>query len=155
RLLGLPAEVKGRQYAQVFTDSPLLLEMIASALQEAKTNHDTEWWHPHPERGLLCLNITTSIWRGPLDEVLGVIIMIEDRTEWKQLESRLAQAERLAVIGEWATSIAHEVRNPLTSIKAFTQIIEEDLPSEHDSREYTGIIMEEVERLNRFADELL
>lgn len=155
RLIGLPVEAKGRQYAQVFTDSSLLVEMIAAALQDAKTNPDTEWWHPHPDRGMLCLKISTSIWRGPLDEVLGVIIMIEDRTEWKQLESRLAQAERLAVIGEWATSIAHEVRNPLTSIKAFTQIIEEDLPNEHDSREYTGIIMEEVERLNRFADELL
>lgn len=69
--------------------------------------------------------------------------------------TRLAQAERLAVIGEWAASIAHEVRNPLTSIKAFAQIIEEELPKDHDSREYTGIIVEEVDRLNRFAEELL
>lgn len=155
RLIGLQAEAKGKPYAQVFTDGSLLVEMIASALQDATTNPQTEWWHSHPERGLLCLKITTSIWRGQLDEVLGMIIMIEDRTDWKKMESQLAQAERLAVIGEWATSIAHEVRNPLTSIKAFTQIIEEDLPMDHDSREYTGIIMDEVERLNRFADELL
>ena len=154
-LTGLANEARGERYEQVFAHSPVLLDMIAQALQNAETNQELEWRHPHSERGLLYIKVSTSTWKGTMDEVLGVIVVLEDRTEWKQMEARLAQAERLAVIGEWATSIAHEVRNPLTSIKAFTQIIEEELPDKHDSREYTSIIMEEVERLNRFADELL
>lgn len=154
-LISLPNEARGEQYERVFVHSPVLLDMIAQALQNAEANRELEWRHPHSERGLLCIKVSTSTWKDMMDQILGVIVVLEDRTEWKQMEARLAQAERLAVIGEWATSIAHEVRNPLTSIKAFTQIIEEELPDKHDSREYTGIIMEEVERLNRFADDLL
>lgn len=156
QMVGLSVEhARGVPYTEVFCGNDPFLDILSMTLQKGRTIRDAEWGHHHPARGMLCLKVSTSIWKSPTDEVLGAIVVLEDRTEWKQMESKLAQSERLAVIGEWATSIAHEVRNPLTSIKAFAQIIEEDLPKEHDSREYTGIIVEEVERLNRFADELL
>lgn len=156
QMIGLSAEqAKGVSYTHVFVGNEPFLDILSETLELGRTIHDAEWRHHHPDRGALSIKVSTSIWKSPMDEVLGAIVVLEDRTEWKQMESRLALAERLAVIGEWAASIAHEVRNPLTSIKAFAQIIEEELPKEHDSREYTGIIVEEVERLNRFADELL
>lgn len=156
RLLELSGEeARGEAYTQVFARSPELIRLITETLQHAQTIRDAQWEHAHTQRGMLSLKVSTSIWRSPTEEMLGVIVVVEDRTEWKQMEANLAQAQRLAVIGEWAASIAHEVRNPLTSIKAFAQIIEEELPPEHENREYTRIIMEEVERLNRFAEELL
>lgn len=150
----LPESVMGKVYTDVFAKSESVT-MLSEALEHGRIVRDAEWMYKHPSKGIRHLKAGTSIWVSPTDQVLGVIVVVEDRTEWKHLESRLAQAERLAVIGEWAASIAHEVRNPLTSIKAFAQIIEEELPKGHDSREYTGIIVEEVERLNRFAEELL
>lgn len=156
RLLELSGEAaRGESYTCVFSRNAQLIELIQETLQHAQTIRDVQWEHRHSQRGMLSLKVSTSIWKSPTDEVLGVIVVVEDRTEWKQMEATLAQAQRLAVIGEWATSIAHEVRNPLTSIKAFAQIIEEELPQENENREYTRIIAEEVERLDRFADQLL
>jgi len=156
RLLELnEAEVRQKPHTQVFARSPELIRLIAETLEHAQRIRDMEWEHPHSERGNLWLKVSTSIWKSPTEEVLGAIVVMEDRTEWKRMQNSLAQAQRLAVIGEWATSIAHEVRNPLTSIKAFAQIIEDELPEDNENRQYTKIISEEVERLNRFADELL
>ncbi|QRG68386.1 two-component system sensor histidine kinase AtoS [Brevibacillus choshinensis] len=156
KVTGLSAEqVMERAYTDVFADSQPFVEMLSETLAHGKTIRDAEWEYQHAELGLRYVKVGTSIWISPMEQVLGAIVVLDERTEWKRMESRLAQAERLAVIGEWAASIAHEVRNPLTSIKAFAQIIEEELPEDHDNREYTEIIVEEVERLNRFADELL
>ncbi|MFY0543847.1 two-component system sensor histidine kinase AtoS [Brevibacillus sp. H7] len=144
----------GRSYEELFTGEETLVSALQDTLQSGRTNRDVEWRYCHPQ-GERSVKASTSILRSPAGDVLGAIVVLEDRTEWKTMEAQLAQAKRLAVIGELAASIAHEVRNPLTSIKAFAQIIEEDLPAEHDSREYTAIIVEEVERLNQFTDELL
>lgn len=156
RITGIGLEqAMGHDYRELFKGEAALLKALSDALTMGKTTKDEEW-SPHSPKGpRLYVKIGTFIWRSPMNEVLGAIIVMDDRTEWKRMENSLAQAKRLAVIGELAASIAHEVRNPLTSIKAFAQIIEEDLPADHDSREYTGIIVGEVERLNRFADELL
>ncbi|NQF16792.1 two-component system sensor histidine kinase AtoS [Brevibacillus sp. HB1.3] len=149
------SRANGMHYTEVFTESEALLHILLDTLQNGQAIRDAMWRHQHPDRGVLWLKVSSSIWKNTTEEVLGAIVVLEDRTQWQRMESRLAQAERLAVIGEWATSIAHEVRNPLTAIKAFAQIIEEEWPKDHGSREYTGIIVEEVERLNRFTDELL
>ncbi|WP_419878444.1 two-component system sensor histidine kinase AtoS [Brevibacillus centrosporus] len=156
KITGRSAEqVMGKAHTEVFAESEEFVGLLTETLVHGRTIRDAEWEYKHPERGHRYVKVGTSIWVSPTDQVLGVIVVLDERTEWKRMELRLAQAERLAVIGEWAASIAHEVRNPLTSIKAFAQIIEEDLPEEHGCREYTEIIVEEVERLNRFADELL
>lgn len=156
RITGVSLEqAMGRDYEDVFRGEEEILKALSDALGEGKTTRDAEWSPRGVGRARLFVKIGTFIWKSPMEQVLGAIIVMDDRTEWKRMESSLAQAKRLAVIGELAASIAHEVRNPLTSIKAFAQIIEEELPAGHDSREYTGIIVDEVERLNRFADELL
>ncbi|MEJ8546371.1 two-component system sensor histidine kinase AtoS [Brevibacillus borstelensis] len=143
-----------KEYTDVFRGEEEILKALSEALSEGRTTRDAEW-SPRGGGIRLYVKIGTFIWKSPMEQVLGAIIVMDDRTEWKRMESSLAQAKRLAVIGELAASIAHEVRNPLTSIKAFAQIIEDELPAGHDSREYTGIIVDEVERLNRFTDELL
>ncbi len=144
----------GRSFEELFASEMTIAAVLQDTLQSGRTNRDVEWQYDHP-KGERSLKISTSILRSSAGEVLGAIVVLDDRTEWKTMEVQLASAKRLAVIGELAASIAHEVRNPLTSIKAFAQIIEEELPTEHDSREYTAIIVEEVDRLNQFTDELL
>jgi two-component system, NtrC family, sensor histidine kinase AtoS len=156
RMTGLAVEqAVGQTYTDIFAEEEVLVAALTDALHHGRTVRDAEWRPARSGQGAQVVNVTTSIWRSPAGEMLGAIALLDDRTEWKRMEAKLAQAKRLAVVGELAASIAHEVRNPLTSIKAFAQILEEEWPPGHDNREYTGIIVEEVERLNRFADELL
>lgn len=73
----------------------------------------------------------------------------------RRLEQQLQRADRLAALGEIAAGVAHEIRNPLTSIKGFVQLIETGMPAEDKKRQYTQIIIEETNRLNKMVRELL
>lgn len=74
--------------------------------------------------------------------------------ENSQLYERLKERDRLAALGEMAAGLAHEIRNPLGSIKASAQFLE-DSPSGLNGREFTDIIVEEVDRLNRVVSSFL
>ncbi len=69
-----------------------------------------------------------------------------------EILSRVKQTENLALIGTMSTTIAHEIRNPLTALKGFTQIQKERNPDEAISYE---IMLKEIERINEFVNELM
>ncbi|MBX7245875.1 MAG: GAF domain-containing protein [Candidatus Sumerlaeaceae bacterium] len=75
----------------------------------------------------------------------------------RRTQKELVKKERLAALGEMAATVAHEIRNPLTSIRGFAQRIARQYDKVVDSRlaSYTEIIMEEVDRLNKFIKDVL
>lgn len=75
----------------------------------------------------------------------------------RRTQKELLKKERLAALGEMAATVAHEIRNPLTSVRGFAQRIARRCAPQSDKRlvEYTGIIMEEVDRLNKFIEDVL
>lgn len=75
--------------------------------------------------------------------------------ERKKFEEQIHRADRLAALGEITAGVAHEIRNPLTAIKGFVQLIEEDLPPGDSKLEYTRIVTREVDRMNKIVEELL
>ena len=77
-------------------------------------------------------------------------ITIRDITEIKHARQLLMQSEKLALIGELATGIVHDIRNPLTSIKGFLKLVESD-----KSGSYLGIIKSEIEQIEKISNELL
>ena len=68
---------------------------------------------------------------------------------------RLYRAERLATAGELAAGAAHEIRNPLTSIRSTIQHLHSSLPKDHPAREDAQGILEEVDRINGILEALL
>lgn len=97
-------------------------------------------------------------------QVLEIIAsIIAQRVKIKQTIDALVQSERLAALGKLVTTIAHEVRNPLGSIRLATQLLSEPfdrftpLPKDEQAEidEYTSIIIKEVDRLNRSIEQLL
>jgi len=75
-----------------------------------------------------------------------------DITERKQTEDLLMRTEKLSVIGELAASIAHEIRNPLTSLKGFIQFLQPDISG---NTVFTDVMLSELERINFIVSELL
>lgn len=69
-----------------------------------------------------------------------------------EMMNSMEETENLAVIGTMSTTIAHEIRNPLTALKGFTQIQKERNPEDTMSYE---IILQEIERINGFVSELM
>jgi two-component system, sporulation sensor kinase A len=79
-------------------------------------------------------------------------IIIRDITEKKRTQKLLLQSEKLSVAGQLAAGIAHEIRNPLTSIKGFIQLMDADHTFNPN---YLGIISSEVNRIELILSELL
>lgn len=71
------------------------------------------------------------------------------------LAAAAAERERLAVLGELAASLAHEVRNPLTGVRSLAQRLAEDDVDEAKRRRYAGVILEETGRVERLVANLL
>lgn len=84
----------------------------------------------------------------------GIVLLIEDITNIKELQLQVKRSERLSAIGQLASGIAHEVRNPLGIIKTISQTIEEDI-KDLDTKEAIEIILHETDRANRVIQELL
>jgi signal transduction histidine kinase len=72
-----------------------------------------------------------------------------------ELAAGAAEAERLAVVGELAASLAHEIRNPLTGVRSLAQRLAEEEIDEPRRRRYAGVILEEVGRVERLVSRLL
>jgi two-component system, sporulation sensor kinase A len=82
----------------------------------------------------------------------GLVIIGRDISQQKIAEEMLLRKEKLSVVGELAAGIAHEIRNPLTSIKGFIQLLEEN---EHVSEHYLKVMSSEMDRINQIVGELL
>ena len=85
-------------------------------------------------------------------KVKGTFISGRDVTKIKETEKMLHNAEKLSVIGQLAASVAHEIRNPLTSIRGFIQLLQSD--DQTDSF-YYQVMLEEIDRINQIVGELL
>ena len=83
----------------------------------------------------------------------AILSIFEDITDKKEeTEGLLQRSEKLALVGQMAAGIAHEIRNPLTSIKGFIQLFKEKYTSEE---EYFNLILSELERINLIVGEFL
>ncbi|WP_249336746.1 ATP-binding protein [Sporosarcina sp. Marseille-Q4063] len=88
------------------------------------------------------------------DESVGMFITrMADRTEKVILEKRLAHKESLYEVGQLAASIAHEIRNPITTLKGFTQLLRNSTAEE--SEKYLTVIDDEIIRMESILNEML
>ncbi|MBD8069477.1 MASE3 domain-containing protein [Bacillus sp. PS06] len=88
--------------------------------------------------------------KGYVLEVIGSSL---DVTQLKQTEALLQKSEKLALVGELAAGLAHEIRNPLTALKGFTQLL--DSTSNQANKNYINIMLGELDRLESITNEFM
>jgi len=91
----------------------------------------------------------------PMGKVVGAVCLFRDITEQCKMEEDLLRSEKLNLVGELAAGTAHEIRNPMTSIKGFIQLLDIKTPDKSPDKEYFKIILEEIDRANRIISEFL
>lgn len=88
-------------------------------------------------------------------ENIGRVVLMHDISQIKKLEEQVLRHDRLVSLGKMAAGVAHEVRNPLSSIKGFATLLGSRFTEESEEKEAAGLLIREVERLNRSITELL
>jgi two-component system sensor histidine kinase HydH len=86
---------------------------------------------------------------------LGYVILFKDLTEVRTLRREVERSRRLASVGRLAAGVAHEVRNPLSSIKGFATYFKQRYQAIPEVQQTADIMIQEVDRLNRVVSQLL
>jgi two-component system, sporulation sensor kinase A len=95
-----------------------------------------------------CKSITDDT--GKVVEIIGVT---RDISERKKSEEILRQSDKLSIVGQLAASVAHEIRNPLTSLKGFIHLLQET--EQLDAANYYNIMDKELDRIDQIMEQLL
>jgi len=132
------------------------------AEQAATDGSRPDEWRQYEHDGrlleVLCLPLQAedgadaSSAQAPAEERL---VLLRDRTRMKSLEDDLAEATRLAAIGSLAAGVAHEIRNPLSSLRGFAQLFATKLKGQEPLSSYACTMVQEADRLNRVVTDLL
>ena len=134
-----------------------LVAAAAETLRQLGGELVVPMWFQNKLNGLLVFN--SAIESGPFTTREGEILLslagqLAITAENARIYEEMRQRDRLVAVGEMATGLAHEIRNPLGAIKAAAQYIEPGMVDGED-REFLGILVEEVDRLNNVVTRFL
>ena len=88
-------------------------------------------------------------------QLLGAVLVIYDHTTLEHLQRQVRQADRLASIGTLASGMAHEIKNPLTALKTFTQLLPKRYNDAEFRHDFSGLAGSEIARIERIVNQLL
>jgi len=149
------AEVSGRFSTEVFDHSPevgeLLMETVASRVGMAFVSMMLR----RADGTSVPIEISTAPLKGSEDKDLGVVAVLRDLTAVRQLEEQMRRSDRLAALGTLAAGLAHEIKNPLTSLLTFTRHLSRKFDDPRFRQNFVTVVPRELERINGIVEGLL
>ena len=159
RTLGHRAhDVVGKHFGAVFANVPenrSLREMIMSALTAHRTASSVEVDAVAANGSTVALGVTVSLLRGEAGRHRGVVLSFKSLADLNRLREQVERTRHLAYLGRLAAGMAHEIRNPLGSVRGLVELMGEDFDENDRRREYTATILRTVDRLNTLVESLL
>lgn len=157
KLLGMDRlDVINKHVDQVFSGIPEPHRLIKKELLEGVKlqNIATSWTNDNQRYELI---VDANTLQDESGKTVGAFILFKDITNLRSFSQKLERNERLAMIGQIAAGTAHEIRNPLTSIKGFLQMFLKSFGDSGMDREktYTEIMLTEINRINSLVSEFL
>jgi two-component system, NtrC family, sensor histidine kinase PilS len=126
----------------------------ADLLQNARPLRNEEWIAiPGGPKRYLGFSVSPLVDQN--QKPLGYIISFQDLTEITRLEEEIRLKDRMAAIGRMAAGIAHEIRNPLTSMRGSVEILRSRANIPDKDERLLDILIRESDRLNKFVEDFL
>jgi len=158
------SQVIGKHYRQFIKmlqlDKPVreeTMHMVELTAQTGKVFSRSQLCYPDAQGEETYINLSASQLRSESGDSLGVVVIFEDVTNEVQMKEEVERVSKLAETGQLAANIAHELRNPLSSIKGAAQLLRRGLPDDviAEHGEFLDMIVQEVNGLDRIATEFL
>jgi PAS domain S-box-containing protein len=131
-----------------------LAEPLVSTLQTGESQQDCELTL-HFDSTDIMIRASTSIFHGQDRQVLGALMVLTDVTAIKRLEHQVRRSDRLASLGTLSAGMAHEIKNPLVSLKTFAQLLPERYQDSDFRDTFSNLIGHEIDRIDSLVNQLL
>ena len=148
-------EVRGRYCTEVFAHTPDLAELLMETLASRVAVPGVTLTLRRRNGRAMPVELSAAPLRGGESKELGVIGVFRDLTRVRQLEDRLRRSDRLAAIGELAAGLAHEIKNPLTSLLTFSRHLARRFEDPDFRQKFLSVVPRELERINTIVERLL
>jgi PAS domain S-box-containing protein len=150
-------EVIGKASTLLLPEDKKYAAELEQIKQDVKNNNFTkilETERKTKDGRILSVRLNVSKLPGSNGEYAGRSIIIKDFTEYKKLQAQIDQSEKLAVIGQLAAGVAHEIGNPLASISSLVQILQRKTQDQFFSEQLSNI-KENIDRITKIVRELV
>jgi two-component system sensor histidine kinase HydH len=108
-----------------------------------------------PDGTSVPIEISTAPLKGGEGKDLGVVAVLRDLTPVRLLEEQMRRSDRLAALGTLAAGLAHEIKNPLTSLLTFTRHLSRKFDDPRFRQNFVTVVPRELERINGIVEGLL
>ncbi len=153
RITGLDlAQAQGKESDTVL---PRHLCGLKESLDLGESISEKEMECEFTENKIVPVSISASQIINEEGRFVGQVLIIRDLGEVRRLQDEIRRKEKLAAIGGLAAGVAHEIRNPLSSIKGIASYYKSKFEDGSEDKEMAGVMVEEVDRLSRVISELL
>jgi len=148
-------EVSGTDVRSVFAGGPWLCEIVEDALKEARTIRRGEGGFVRSDGSRRWLGAGTSPMLGDDGSMMGAILVFTDLSEVKQLRDKMELKERMTLLGEMSTGIAHELRNPMAVITGYASLLAKRLGQDPEALEAVESMQEEIRGMDDIIREFM
>lgn len=155
-MLGITVDstVNGKKIDVILKDNSPLRGFIHNRLNNPHLR-DQQEMRMGNQADVLTLLVGTSVLLNDQGHPQEIIFNFHDISALKKLETRMRHAERMAALGTLAAGMAHEIRNPLSAIKTFVQLLPRKIDKPGFLDKFNRTVPRETERINLLIDELL
>ena len=147
-------DVIGRSCEEIWGKLGAIPKAIESTLRGAPLmNFETGL--SSPERGLVPVAFSSTLLRDSQGKKNGALLSIQDLSEMKELEGKIRRADKLTALATMAAGMAHEIKNPLSSMKVFAQLLPQKIDDPEYRQKLGEIMPREIDRIDRIVESLL
>jgi signal transduction histidine kinase len=147
--------VIGRYCTEMFEQTPELGEILMETIASRSATPGVAATLRRRNGRTLPVEISAAPLKGGEGKDLGVIAAIRDLTVVRELEHRLRRSDRLAALGSLAAGLAHEIKNPLTSLLTYSRHLPRRFDDEQFRAKFQSVVPRELERINGIVEQLL
>ena len=155
RIIGRGKEgIAGFSMEQVLGEHHPLYKILMETLTQEKGVSHIEVELKRDGESLWLIAGTSLLISGE-GKIIGALAIFQDITQIKALEEKLRQADRLAALGTLSAGLAHEIKNPLSAIKTFVQLLPQKIGNPSFMEKFNITVPREIDRINHLVEDLL